>query len=117
MREIDEQYYDHNYTVSLVDLASTKLCHEGYCQTEDEKVIKAMLYIFGLDIHRRYEKVDLGDGVSYHSEVTDLVQTGGYVYRGFERTDPAWLKAGKKRIYEWLYDDTSKIKQLLEGSK
>jgi hypothetical protein len=101
---IDAKWYDHNYIVSLADIANTRVCKEGFCEAEDPKLLKAMLYILGVDINRPYEKVELAEGQSYRSPLTDLVQTGGYVYSGYERSDPSWKKYGKQNLMNYLYE-------------
>jgi len=101
---IDDKWFDHNYTVSLADLANTLICQQGYCANEDEKLIRSILYLFGLDINKHYTKVELSEGQSHRSPITDLVQKGGYVYSGYERTDPVWKKKGKENIAKWLFE-------------
>lgn len=101
--KIDDKYFDYNYNVALVDLANTEVCKQGYCATQDDKLIKAMLHLFGVDTNRPYERLELADGQTFRSPITDLVQVGGYVYSGYERQDPSWKKHGKDNMVKYLF--------------
>ena len=101
--KIDDKYFDYNYNIPLVDLANTEVCKQGYCATQDDKLIKALLHLFGVDVNRPYERLELADGQTFRSPITNLEQTGGYIYSAYERTDEAWKKRGKENIVKYLF--------------
>jgi hypothetical protein len=101
--KIDDKYFDFNYNVPLVDLANTTACREGYCNAENDRLIKSMLHIFGMDVNRPYERLELADGQTFRSPITNLEQTGGYIYSGYERSDEAWKKRGKDNMVKYLF--------------
>jgi hypothetical protein len=100
--EIDSQWYDPDYVVSLADIAETELCKQGYCSTMNESLLKAVLHLMGIDIHREYYETSLGEA-SYRSPLTDNVQKGGNIFVGYERCDPAWKKNGYKITRDYLF--------------
>jgi hypothetical protein len=100
--DIDKRFYDPDYVVSMADIAQTTFCKEGYCDTMNDKVLKAVLYLFGLDINRDFYESDLGVA-SFRSPFTNQVQTGGNIFTGYERTDPAWKKNGYRITQEYLF--------------
>lgn len=105
VHNINENYYDPNYTVSMTDIISTQVCKEGYCVNTDadDKLLKAILYLFGMDTNRPIYRVELESGAAHHSEFTDIIQHGGVIFQGYQRTDDNWKKRGKNITYEYLF--------------
>jgi hypothetical protein len=99
---IETKWYDPDYVVSMSDIAQTTFCKEGHCLTMDDKVLKAVLFLFGMDINREYYESSLGEA-SFRSPLTNQVQTGGNIFTGYERTDPAWKKQGYKITRDYLF--------------
>jgi hypothetical protein len=110
---IDDKYFDFDYNVPLCDIASTTICKQGYCELEDDKILKAILYLFGMDTNRGFEKLQLPEGASIRSSITDEVQVGGYIYSGYQRKDSVWLKNGKSNTIQYLFGDNPKLLQAL----
>jgi hypothetical protein len=111
---IDKRFYDPDYVVSMSDIAQTTFCREGYCDTMDDKVLKAVLYLFGMDVNRGYSESSLGVA-SFRSPFTNQVQTGGNIFTGYERTDPAWKKQGYKITRDYLFGNKlNEVIKLLE---
>jgi hypothetical protein len=109
---IDDKYFDFDYNVPLCDIAATSVCKQGYCELEDDKILKAILYLFGMDTNRGFEKLQLPEGASIRSSITDEVQVGGYIYSGYIRTDQNWKNIGKKMMVKMLWEDVSWVKDL-----
>ena len=106
---IADRFYDPNYVITLTDVMSTQVCQQGYCSTQDEKTLHAILHLMGMDIHRPITTALIDNGASVRSQITGLVQHGGVVYQGYERRDPAWLKSGLKITEEYLFGDKSNL--------
>jgi hypothetical protein len=104
---IDSKWYDRNYNITLADIAATEVCKRGHCSLENDKVLKAILYLYGMDVSRGFELVKLEEGAAIRSSITTLVQNGGYIYSGFIRTDDNWEKFGKKLMIKLLWEDLS----------
>jgi hypothetical protein len=104
---IDKKFYDRNYNITLSDIAATEVCKQGHCSLENDKVLKAILHLYGMDITRDFEKVKLEEGAAIRSSITNQVQKGGHVYSGFIRTDDNWEKFGKKLMIKMLWEDIS----------
>ena len=109
--EIADQWFDHNYIVSQSDLEATLLFKEGYPIASDEKLLKAVLYVYGMDVNRGYQKIELAEGQGHRSEITGLLQEGGAVYSGYQRQDDVWKKNGIENCINYLF---SKNKVLLK---
>lgn len=113
---------EFNYSVAVGDLAATTVCKEGYCKDNDPLMVKAMLYMFGLDTNKYYHLSQLVDeqgvAIAYRSPITDLVQTGGDIYVGHERTDDNWVKYGKVNLAKYLFtSDPTFINLIKEKNK
>lgn len=111
--EINETWYDPNYVITMLDITSTLAFKEGLCNTEDEKILKAILHLFGVDINRNITETLLDKDASVRSNITGLIQKGGVIFQGYERKDVAWKKQGLKITQDYLFgskfDDFKKI--------
>lgn len=116
MQESASHFWEkYNYTVTLSDLASLPYCQRGGCVLPCTSTIKALLYLLGMDVTQNYERVELLDEddkqISIRSTLTDEVQTGGYVFRGYLRTDDVWKKSKGRFAEKFLYSEEG-IKEL-----
>lgn len=114
--KIDWVNYDNNHIVSTKDIEATLLCPNGDVSELSDNVLKATLWLFGLDTHKPYEKLQLPEGASHRSLITDIVQTEGVVYSGRLRTDPHWKKKGVQITIDYLFGDKHKeVLKLIKG--
>lgn len=104
---IDWDVWDSNYTVSTTDIQTTNLYKDGNVLPDDEKTLKAVLRLFGLDIDKPFEVIKLPEGASFRSPITGLLQEGGSVYTGKQRTDEIWKKRGYSITSEYLFGPKS----------
>lgn len=121
MQETDSHFWEkYNYTITLSDLASLPYCQRGLCQSPDVATIKALLYLLGMDVTQNYERVELLDesdnATSIRSTLTNAVQTGGYIYKGYLRTDDVWKKSKGRLAEKYLFTDEG-IKKLMKMIK
>ena len=111
--DIAETWYDPNYVITMLDITSTLAFKEGLCNTNDEKILKAILHLFGVDINRNITETLLDKDASVRSNITGLIQKGGVIFQGYERKDVAWKKQGLKITEQYLFgskfDDFKKI--------
>ena len=101
--EIAEHYYDPNYVITMLDITSTLAFKEGLCNDGDEKVLKAILHLFGVDINRNITETHLDKDASVRSNITGLIQKGGVIFQGYERKDVSWKKLGLKITQDCLF--------------
>ena len=104
---IDWATHDSNYTVSTVDLQATNIYKDGNVSPDDNKTLKAVLRLMGLDIDRPFEVIQLPEGASFRSPITGLLQEGGLIYTGKQRTDEIWKKRGYGITSEYLFGPKS----------
>lgn len=104
---IDWTTHDSNYTVSTVDLQATNIYKDGSVSLEDDKMLKAVLRLFGLDINKPFEAIQLPEGASFRSPITGLLQDGGLIYTGKQRTDEIWKKRGYSITSDYLFGGKS----------
>ena len=108
------KYYTepYNLTITMSDIASLPICKKGYCSGDNNKMIKAILFLMGMDVTKDYEQVLMqnedGELKSIRSALTDDVQTGGYIFMGYERD-----KYNAKTGYKYLFTDEG-IAELME---
>lgn len=114
--EIDEAWYDPNYVITLTDVMSTNVCQQGYCVVGDNKTLKAILHLMGMDIHRPITETMIDSGASVRSQITGLVQHGGLIFQGYVRRDPAWVKNGLKITEQYLFSLDSKVIDMIKES-
>lgn len=105
--EIDEKWFDCNYVITLTDVMATNVCQQGYCKVGDDKTLKAILHLMGMDIHRPITETVIDSGASVRSQITGLVQHGGLIFQGYQRKDPAWIKNGLKITEQYLFGSGS----------
>lgn len=105
--EIDEKWFDANYVITLTDIMATNVCQQGYCIVGDNKTLKAILHLMGMDIHRPITETVIDSGASVRSQITGLVQHGGLIFQGYVRRDPAWVKNGLKITEQYLFGSGS----------
>jgi len=114
--EINETWYDPNYVVCMLDITSTLAFKEGLCDTEDEKILKAILHLFGVDVNRNITEVLLDKDASVRSNITGLIQKGGVIFQGYERKDVAWKKQGLKITQDYLFGyKFDEFKKIVKG--
>lgn len=114
--EINETWYDPNYVVCMLDITSTLAFKEGLCDTEDEKILKAILHLFGVDVNRNITEVLLDKDASVRSNITGLIQKGGVIFQGYERKDPVWKKQGLKITQDYLFGyKFDEFKKIVKG--
>lgn len=111
--DIAEKFYDPNYVITMLDITSTLAFKEGLCNTDDEKVLKAILHLFGVDVNRNITEVLLDKDASVRSNITGLIQKGGVIFQGYERKDPTWKKQGLKITEQYLYSPCSPLFEFL----
>ena len=111
--EINETWYDPNYVVCMIDITSTLAFKEGLCNDGDEKVLKAILRLFGMDLNRNITETHLDKDASVRSNITGLIQKGGVIFQGYERKDPTWKKQGLKITEQYLYSPCSPLFEFL----
>jgi hypothetical protein len=121
MLESDSHLFErYNYIITLSDLASLPYCKKGGCNIPSTSTIKALLYMLGMDVTQAYERVELLDEddkqISIRSTLTDAVQTGGYIYKGYLRTDDVWKKSKGRYAEKYLFTDEG-IKKLMKMIK
>ncbi len=112
--EIDERWFDANYVITLTDVMSTNICQQGYCVVGDNKTLKAILWLMGMDIHRPITETMIDSGASVRSQITGLVQHGGLIFQGYVRRDPAWVKNGLKITEQYLFSPDSKVIDMIK---
>jgi hypothetical protein len=100
--DIKPEFYDYNWVIPEQDIFTTNVFKQGYYKGE-ENILKAILFLMGLDINRRWEIDTLEKGSSVRSEITGNVQHGGVVYRGYLRNDPNWNKEGLNITNKYLF--------------
>lgn len=105
--EIDDVWYDANYVITLTDVMATNVCQQGYCSTGDDKTLKAILHLMGMDVHRTITETVIDSGASVRSQITGLVQHGGLIFQGYQRRDPTWIKNGLKITEQYLFGSGS----------
>jgi len=108
---IDKTWYDLDYVVSMADIAQTELCKQGYCDVDNDSVLRAVLHLMGMDINRPYSESSLGDA-SFRSPLTGQVQKGGNIFTGYMRQDPTWKKQGFRITQQYLFGD--KLNEVIE---
>ena len=114
--EIAETWYDPNYVVCMLDITSTLAFKEGLCNTNDEKILKAILHLFGVDVNRNITEVLLDKDASVRSNITGLIQKGGVIFQGYERKDVAWKKQGLKITEQYLFGyKFNEFKKIVKG--
>lgn len=100
---IDWDMWDSNYTISMTDILSTNVYKDTQIPVTDDKTLKAVLHLFGLDTRKKYDAVQLPEGASFRSPITGLLQIGGLVYTGRQRKDDVWKKRGFDITAEYLF--------------
>lgn len=105
--EIDDKWFDANYVITLTDVMATNVCQQGYCKVGDDKTLKAILHLMGMDVHRPITETVIDNGASVRSQITGLVQHGGLIFQGYSRRDPAWIKNGLKITEQYLFGSGS----------
>lgn len=114
--EINETWYDPNYVVCMLDITSTLAFKEGLCNTDDEKILRAILHLFGVDVNRNITEVLLDKDASVRSNITGLIQKGGVIFQGYERKDVAWKKQGLKITEQYLFGyKFDEFKKIVKG--
>ena len=114
--DIAEKFYDPNYVITMLDITSTLAFKEGLCDTEDEKILKAILHLFGVDVNRNITEVLLDKDASVRSNITGLIQKGGVIFQGYERKDTAWKKQGLKITQDYLFGyKFDEFKKIVKG--
>lgn len=114
--EINETWYDPNYVVCMLDITSTLAFKEGLCNDGDEKVLKAILRLFGMDVNRNITETHLDKDASVRSNITGLIQKGGVIFQGYERKDPVWKKQGLKITQDYLFGyKFDEFKKIVKG--
>lgn len=114
--EINETWYDPNYVVCMLDITSTLAFKEGLCNTDDEKILRAILHLFGVDVNRNITEVLLDKDASVRSNITGLIQKGGVIFQGYERKDPVWKKQGLKITQDYLFGSKfDEFKKIVKG--
>ena len=114
--DIEDKFYDPNYVITLTDVMATNVCQQGYCSTGDDKTLKAILHLMGMDIHRPITETVIDSGASVRSQITGLVQHGGLIFQGYARRDPAWVKNGLKITEQYLFGSDSKVIDMIKES-
>lgn len=104
---IDWDVWDSNYTVSTADIQATNIYKSGDVSPDDNKTLKAVLRLFGLDIDKPFEVIQLPEGASFRSPITGLLQEGGLIYTGKQRSDEIWKKRGYGITSEYLFGSKS----------
>lgn len=114
--EINEIWYDPNYVVCMLDITRTLAFKEGLCNDGDEKVLKAILRLFGMDINRGITETLLDKDASVRSNITGLIQKGGVIFQGYERKDPVWKKQGLNITEQYLFGHKfNEFKKIVKG--
>lgn len=114
--EIAEKFYDPDYVITMLDITSTLAFKEGLCDTDDEKILKAILHLFGVDIKRSITETLLDKDASVRSNITGLIQKGGVIFQGYERKDIAWKKQGLKITQDYLFGyKFDEFKKIVKG--
>lgn len=114
--EIDDKWFDANYVITLTDVMATNVCQQGYCKVGDDKTLKAILHLMGMDVHRPITETVIDNGASVRSQITGLVQHGGLIFQGYSRRDPAWIKNGLKITEQYLFGSDSKVIDMIKES-
>lgn len=98
----EDDYLPHNYSVHVGDIADS-LFAKRFNKPLSKKQTKALLYLYGMDVSRKWSTEDLDANTSMRSPITGDVVKGGWLYTGFQRTDEVWRKDGIKNLQKFLY--------------
>jgi len=97
-----------NYSVHMTDIIDTKFAREWHklgLGKLNNKQMKSILYLFGMDVSAPYEESELADGSKLRSTLTGEIRQGGFNITGYERKDKTWRKNGITNIHKFFYDD------------
>lgn len=97
-----------NYSVHMTDIIDTKFAREWHklgLGKLNNKQMKSILYLFGMDVSAAYEESELADGSKLRSTLTGEIRQGGFNITGYERKDKTWRKNGITNIHKFFYDD------------
>jgi hypothetical protein len=106
------EWQEPNYSVHISDIASSMLAKK-YNKPLSPSQLDAVLYLYGLDVHRENTIVQLDNETSMRSGITGDVFSGGYLHTGYQRTDKVWLQGGIKNLQKYLYTEDG-VNELIE---
>lgn len=75
---------DYNYNIHIGELVNTLFCSHGYCLDTNERIIKTLLFLKGMDVEKGFTSTVFTNGEKYRTKDNQVV-AGGILYSGYER--------------------------------